>query len=544
MQSKVNKSGLKIDELINYIQLGKNEIPKVKGKDLIIFLGNTGSGKSTLINYINGCTMEETESDLGEMVIQVKKNSQIQELTKIGHTKESETFIPDIKIGNDGTIYVDMPGFFDNRGQEISIANSVNIKNILVNAKTVKIIVLISYHSLMNNRKNGEKELINLLLGLFGGDEKIPQNKDSLIILISHLTNSNGSYKRLEPLKKITFSCLEDRVTTADPLDNPLPGGLKKMELIEFIKKMKPIENCKDLFNTVLTADNKNCLVECGREISKKLEKSMKCDEIKQTQTHLECLCQLSIIEHNEINQIIEESKKQVASNIINSISEFQKLCSEEQFTIADVKLNILLEMLDSFKMFDDLTSLINKTNLKSYYNTAMNKKNERENFKNEMENKINKISEVNAKLAGNLEKMLEEIKVQKKKNEDLDLQNEDQKKKIKNKIQKEKDELDKKLGCPAGVQINCSRCNTKYMVVDGNDFYQSGTIDVYRGYCEKCTFNGSRSDWNYSGNAVRVCCKKCDYMYYVVNWGVWKSATYVHEKTGCCQWCYDERND
>ena len=71
----------------------------------------------------------------------------LDEVMPIGHTKKSHTFIPQIETV-DGHTWCDCPGFLDNRGAEINIANAVNIKVALANAKSAKIIVLINYFSL------------------------------------------------------------------------------------------------------------------------------------------------------------------------------------------------------------------------------------------------------------------------------------------------------------------------------------------------------------------------------------------------------------
>jgi len=65
MESKIQQD---LKDLNDYIELGKKQIEKVKNKNIIIFMGNTGSGKSTLVNYIHGCEMEEISLDSEEIV--------------------------------------------------------------------------------------------------------------------------------------------------------------------------------------------------------------------------------------------------------------------------------------------------------------------------------------------------------------------------------------------------------------------------------------------------------------------------------------------
>ena len=55
-----------INLLLHCVQLGDEEAIKAKDKEIVIFIGNTGSGKSTTINFIYGCSMVlKTPKELG-----------------------------------------------------------------------------------------------------------------------------------------------------------------------------------------------------------------------------------------------------------------------------------------------------------------------------------------------------------------------------------------------------------------------------------------------------------------------------------------------
>ena len=129
-------------------------------------LGNTGAGKSTLINYLCGCEMENARRrDIGlsgrGSVIRVKADQRDTAVTKIGHDmQKSATFLPSVAVSTtDGKVYCDCPGFLDNRGAEINIANACNIKQMIAQAKSVRVVVLINYDSLKADRGRGVKDL-------------------------------------------------------------------------------------------------------------------------------------------------------------------------------------------------------------------------------------------------------------------------------------------------------------------------------------------------------------------------------------------------
>ena len=83
----------------------------------------------------------------------MKENSPIASLMKIGHSQESETTIPRIAAGIESLTFADFAGFLDNRGQEINIANTINSKNVVKAARTVKLVIIMNFHSIVRERR-------------------------------------------------------------------------------------------------------------------------------------------------------------------------------------------------------------------------------------------------------------------------------------------------------------------------------------------------------------------------------------------------------
>ena len=144
----------------------------------MVIIGNTGAGKSTCVNYVDGCklvrdvlsttpgTNTNTENRKKKVVF-VAPDSPRPALMKIGHTNKSQTFVPEIRRGLE-FVFCDCPGFLDNRGPEINIANAVNIKTTASHAESVKVLVLLNYDSLRADRGRGLQELADILVSLFG----------------------------------------------------------------------------------------------------------------------------------------------------------------------------------------------------------------------------------------------------------------------------------------------------------------------------------------------------------------------------------------
>jgi hypothetical protein len=64
-------------------------------------------------------------------------------------------------------VICDSPGFGDNAGVEVDIANGVGMINALHGANSVIVVVLLAYEALISDRFNGGIEIGNIISSLF-----------------------------------------------------------------------------------------------------------------------------------------------------------------------------------------------------------------------------------------------------------------------------------------------------------------------------------------------------------------------------------------
>ena len=170
------------------------------------------------------------------------------------------------------------PGFWDNDDFEINVTNAVTIKNVISQANTIKLLILLNFQTFASDKQKALEEMIKIASDLFGNRENLFANKASFLIAITHIpVSGNGNSSDLENIKsdfkdhKFVNSLVE-RVIAFDSLhDEPLKGGVKRIELITKLKKMKPIIISAEIINNLLIP----------ADILKK--KKAKREEVKQT---------------------------------------------------------------------------------------------------------------------------------------------------------------------------------------------------------------------------------------------------------------------
>ncbi|HJK89036.1 MAG: 50S ribosome-binding GTPase (plasmid) [Candidatus Megaira endosymbiont of Mesostigma viride] len=205
-KSVTTKSNFLPKKQPNILELVGTIINKIKGgyetivndhDEVILVIGKTGAGKSTLVNYLTN--PEKMEVKLykapnikygkGSLVIDILKGSS--GLPKPGHTKDSETTIPNKwQDSGSGIVYWDCPGFGDNQGADQDIANAFFIKKIFETSNKIKLILAISWEDLENGRANEIKNLTDTLGTLFNDFSII---KDSLSLIITKIPDSKDS---------------------------------------------------------------------------------------------------------------------------------------------------------------------------------------------------------------------------------------------------------------------------------------------------------------------------------------------------------------
>lgn len=366
--------------LMDCLRLGVAAAERADGKDLVVFIGNTGSGKSTFGNYLSGCEMVRKEAkllglaELGKVVIVKGKGEggPIDEIMPIGHTRNSMTFLPEIAEDSSGSHYCDCPGFLDNRGFEINTANAVNIKAAFMRAQSLKIVLLINYHSLKADRARGLDQMIKICEDLFGNKENLAKNVNSILLGISRIPVPSEDPVSLSELKQFiagtdledsfkhaSLQCLARRAFIFDPLDElKEKEAWKKERILEEIAKLEPIDNPRSIFRTALTPADIQELRKLCLKMKTTIDSILEQEEIlegdfSKAVGYYHAFNQLRLIEHATVDRLVAEVREGVILYFREQIQKFHQQCAEETLPASKRAHNLLRRLLHRLGAFD-----------------------------------------------------------------------------------------------------------------------------------------------------------------------------------------------
>jgi energy-coupling factor transporter ATP-binding protein EcfA2 len=151
----------------------------------VLVLGNTGVGKSTLVNYLAGAELVAVKKGFGKMLISVPKP--ISPKMKVSHKLVSETTVPNSwKDVDTNIVYRDCPGFGDNRGPKQDIPNAFFIQKSFELSKNTKIILVTTESSFIEGRGVDFANLIGSLSELFKDTKALSESLCLVVTKAGH----------------------------------------------------------------------------------------------------------------------------------------------------------------------------------------------------------------------------------------------------------------------------------------------------------------------------------------------------------------------
>ncbi|CAF1112595.1 unnamed protein product, partial [Didymodactylos carnosus] len=192
-----NIRSLNVPEIQRFVAKAKEAAELIAEKEIILLVGETGSGKSTIIQFLAGATMEETRVEIAagrylEHITAVGqvKNPELNSIISSPLNKSETRYIAPVTVQlkdvlgahENGVITLcDAPGFDDTAGPEVDIANSIGVIEALKGTKSVKILALSSFKSL-GDRGQGIQKLAHILINMV---DKIADRLDAIFYIFT-----------------------------------------------------------------------------------------------------------------------------------------------------------------------------------------------------------------------------------------------------------------------------------------------------------------------------------------------------------------------
>jgi SecA DEAD-like domain len=165
---------LDIDLLCTLLERTQNAGDALDGQDVLLFVGGTGSGKTTTVLYLAGAQFEEDDSTgfFHYKPVQFPVENLKEFEVDPGGRSITKTICATRTQLSDGTevVLVDTPGFSDTEGAEYDIANGLGLIRALQRAKSVRP-VLVFNSQLFGDRFRSLTETVDTVNRMMGGAE-------------------------------------------------------------------------------------------------------------------------------------------------------------------------------------------------------------------------------------------------------------------------------------------------------------------------------------------------------------------------------------
>jgi len=340
-----------------------------KDKSVIAFLGNTGSGKSTVINYLYGLPMRGiTEHGTIEVDPSAKPLAIIGQNPVMSETRFASVY----PMAGRKWSFLDTGGFLDTRGELASVTVPFSTKCALTNAKEVKLVLCVDMRLLGTDRGVHLTELFQTVM------ERLVSNLDDLngsffllMTHVRHIETETGEFipPTVEHVKtafkiyrEFTQSPLEQRVydfiLREDgkfiALFNPLDKGQTRDEVLTKLDEMPSIQKPRACFSRIPFSDKTALWIQTtmqtiaheGVRIYEKLEVCK--EKIESIKGNLECLSkrihdlQQHAAKLGDSNpQVVQEAKNKVIASTEAEFERYEKLSENGKGKIKAIEVQI-----------------------------------------------------------------------------------------------------------------------------------------------------------------------------------------------------------
>jgi len=330
-----------------------------KNQDVYVFIGNSGAGKSTIVNMLCGCTMVRDNAEPPRIrVLSIAEGGVKDEVTAVGHGRMSSTLFVNLipsEYAGDNIIFCDCPGFNENRGLELSIGNAVSLKIALNVARRIKFVVLVSYHSLDADRGGSLTSVQNSFQQLFGNSDLLLECSKSILVGITHAPDNIDDRTLQYFLHQLAddafFSLVFGNALVIDPV---MPGS--RMEILAKLDELEWQTNGHS-FKISLSPDDESDIVALLSGLLNEVHSKMNQRDFPGAlQGLVQFSSALSILEAKMSKFVMSMLEKSILSSIEPFLDDITNCYLSEDFE-------------QSKQLFDDLSKILKCAGSKTFGN-------------------------------------------------------------------------------------------------------------------------------------------------------------------------------
>ncbi|MHB9148137.1 MAG: lipase family protein [Candidatus Amoebophilus sp.] len=210
----------KLDNVSLFLQQEMGEISNIAygevEKPLIVLMGDTGAGKSTIADWLTGKKMFSIQDpdfassdpidNKFHFILSDTQNSTYDVSSRIAPGVKSKTITPELWPAKGEWVYADCPGFNDTRGPLQKIKNALYIQALFKHDNLVKFLLVMEPDSLTGVRGQGVVKALTNLKNMFKDPYKL-RNSISLVIT-KHIKDVHND---IDTTKKVLKRIADER---------------------------------------------------------------------------------------------------------------------------------------------------------------------------------------------------------------------------------------------------------------------------------------------------------------------------------------------
>lgn len=171
------------EDILTFWQTNTAKLNLGTKRDIVLFFGMTGSGKSATVLFLIDEELEAVEQPegSGNFILQDKNH-------KIGDNPlASQTIIPDLMVDSaSDSVYFDCPGFDDNRGPKYDLTAAYSIQKLLTFARSVKIVFTIDFNHVQAGTTKVFSSFLAYVYYLIGDIDKFSNGIAVVVTKVKH----------------------------------------------------------------------------------------------------------------------------------------------------------------------------------------------------------------------------------------------------------------------------------------------------------------------------------------------------------------------